>query len=384
MSRVRRRGFVLGLVAVVLLVSTTAAQKIEKPVNFKQAEGRVADLISKLDAVSNHAARANDEIQTTLRELWQIVDLLGRDRCGDVVERVRTLQRKATARVEKLEGQLAGRQDIEEQLRREVHTRTAERDTAKEKAESAQREVDLAKEEILQLKDEVRKAKRTCVLDGSYKIVAERLTELRGIARTRMQSLDKVLHLFEEERSMGTESITKLEGALEGLRAAASEGGETAGEARMKKELSIVTSQLRAVKMERDDMSAEITKLRRDLERVKKSKAGAETVVFQDVAEGSSWTGTLALLVITAGSFGFLIYLMYGLTNSRSPPPAMPPSQPANGAAPGASPSEKYGSYTPNQRTPEGFPQNRSSPLTYLDNSNKSTPRGNTTTPRLY
>ena len=385
MSSMRRFAMVFGVVLVcIVMVTMSSAKTLDKPVNFKQAEGRVSDLISKLDAVSNHAARANDEIQTTLRELWQIVDLLGRDRCGDVVERVRTLQRKATARVEKLEHQLSNRNEVEEQLRREISARTVERDAAQEKADASEKKVAEANEQIVALKDEVRKVKRTCVLDGSYKVVAERLTEVRDIGRTRMETLEKIVRLFEEERSSGSDSLTKLEGALEGLRAAASEGGETSGEASLRKELSIVSSQLRAVKMERDDMSNEISKLQRDLERVKASKGGAETVVFHDIGEGSSWVGSLALGAVSVVSLAFLFYLGYGINASRGPPPVMQPSQPANGVAPGASPADKFSAYTPNQRTPEGFAASNVSPLTYLDRSKQSTPRGNSTTPRLY
>lgn len=59
-------------------------------VKLSMAEERVKALISKLDAVSEDASRARLEIHSTLLEAWNIVDLLGKDRCGDAVMEVWT------------------------------------------------------------------------------------------------------------------------------------------------------------------------------------------------------------------------------------------------------------------------------------------------------
>lgn len=67
--------------------SVVEAQNVR--VKLATAEERVKALASKLDAVSEDASRARLEIHSTLLEAWNIVDTLGRDRCGDAVLEVR-------------------------------------------------------------------------------------------------------------------------------------------------------------------------------------------------------------------------------------------------------------------------------------------------------
>jgi len=69
--------------------SAMEAQNVR--VKLSAAEERVKSLVSKLDAVSEDASRARLEIHSTLLEAWNIVDLLGKDRCGDAVLEVRRM-----------------------------------------------------------------------------------------------------------------------------------------------------------------------------------------------------------------------------------------------------------------------------------------------------
>ncbi|KAJ8903368.1 hypothetical protein NDN08_004476 [Rhodosorus marinus] len=81
--------------------SAMEAQNVR--VKLSAAEERVKSLVSKLDAVSEDASRARLEIHSTLLEAWNIVDLLGKDRCGDAVLEVRKKQQSAEERASSLE-----------------------------------------------------------------------------------------------------------------------------------------------------------------------------------------------------------------------------------------------------------------------------------------
>jgi len=293
------------------------------------------------------------------------------------------VQRKAAARVQALEVDLTKQDEVIVQLRTEVRARSIERDEFSAKSVGLESEIVKLKEEIIDLTEKHRKALLAKNKEGAYKIVVERLGEVRIANDERHDLLKRVLQLLEQERSVAGDTGTKLEGALESLRASEADTGDSATEARLRKELSLVNQQLRAVKMEREDSSEEIAKLQREMKRVRatsKSRGSTQHVVFRDDGDESySWTGTFALVFISLATGGFLVYSLFATMTFRLAWPAA-----SAASAPPAAEAGKFSSYTPTQRTPEGFVNHRSSPHTPFrtSDSNKSTPHSGT--PRLY
>mmetsp|Transcript_1475 Transcript_1475/g.2456 ORF Transcript_1475/g.2456 Transcript_1475/m.2456 type:complete len:441 (+) Transcript_1475:106-1428(+) len=165
------------------------------------AEGRVRELVSKLESVSVDATRAKSEIHETLNEAWGLVDLLSKNRCGDAVEKVRIKQKE-------VESQLDAQQEIIQQRDKLLIKARKER----EEVEQARLEVEkllpiyenekaTLKREILELRDKL--AIISSVQNGSniysslnphFEAMAEKIDERAKLLSQVLSIANKIAH----------------------------------------------------------------------------------------------------------------------------------------------------------------------------------------------
>lgn len=353
-----------------------------KPRNFQTAESRVTDLISKLDSVSDHAQRAKNEIHSTLRELWQIVDLLGRDRCGDVVERVRVVQRKAETRVEEQETELAKQRASIFDLTSQLRSHAEETDVVNKQLVEVRARAETAATEVSRLTEKLQRVDAMRDRDGSYKQLSERLVTMLKVATDRLELLQRIIAMLSDDRASTAEWRADIDAIAVSVRTIETSFSSTGSgsEQRLRAQVDALSSELRSAIAARDDVTrnaasleATVTRLQR-VATTKTNSARTQRIVRDE--DSGSWTGVLALCVISMCTGAVCVYMFMGMAAGRTDGP---PSS-ARGI-PGSSPIDKY-TYSPAGRSP-GFNHSKSSPMTYVQDSAGKTPRGSGT-PRLY
>lgn len=353
--------------------------------NYKATEHRVTDLISKLDSVSGHAARAENELQATLRELWQIVDLLGKDRCGDVVERVRVLQRNMETRIEEQETELRSHRSSVIALESNLRARTAELESLQAELSSARESRTAVETELTEVRDKLSRINSKISREGSYKLVAARLEKILSLAVTRIETLERMIAMLNEDiRATNgwkkdfdavSVSVRTLEQDFLG------EGGaaETRARARiaqLEQELAIAASQRDEVARERSSMSASMERLQRRVEAGVAAGGRREKIVVTE-SEGG-WGGMLILCFISLCTGGILVFVLSYWGTGGDAPPGVPQRSPAG------SPATKFGFSPAGSRSP-GFHHSKSSPMQYVhDSGGKGTTPRMQGTPRMY
>lgn len=349
------------------------------------AEGRVTDLISRLDSVSDDASRAKNEIHTTLMEVWKVVDLLGKDRCGDVVDKVRLAQKKAentvTEQEEEIREHLKSIENVKLQLAKKGDAASSLQTEIK--AERSRRET--LETEARDLRDKLHWASAVSNETEKYEMVAERLQRLLVVVTERTNLLNRILTMVGDAHSGFADWRKEVEGLTTVVRDAErdfSGGYQSAAVDGLRRHTVDLENKLKDALKGRETLADERNVLRRSIEALQNkitSSTGAilggsgrserERIIVQ-AARGTSMLGviTLCLISLCTGAVGVFI-----LSTQRG------------GGEPIQAP-EKYG-FTPTStgRTSPGFQQGAPSPLQYANPGSASrTPGSRGSTPRRY
>lgn len=352
------------------------------------AEGRVSDLISRLDTVSNDASRAKGEIHNTLMEVWKVVDLLGRDQCGAVVDKVRVAQKNAEARVSSLQDE--NRQhmkDIENlKLRIAKDSDTLTSLKTEINAERSRREG--SESEVRELRDKLHWANIMSNETKTYELVAERLQNLLVIVSERTLLLNRISTMFTDAHQ-GFEDWQKEIQALTGLVrdserdfASGFQGAAVDGFQRQVKDLE---TRLKNAETARDEMRRQRDDARNKLVKFDEKAARRNAAHISGIREpvirrndgDNSWFGWLTFGVVSCGT-GIVAATLLGLWTNRA--------ENADDVA-GADERTNFG-FTPtghDARTSPTAGAPSMSPLTYVNqDSGSKTPGSRNSTPRRY
>lgn len=347
------------------------------------AEGRVTDLISRLDSVSDDASRAKTEIHTTLMEVWKVVDLLGQDRCGDVVEKYRVAQKKAENKAkeqeEEIRDNLKSIENLKLRLAKDgdsvnaLHTEI--------KAERSRRET--LETEARDLRDKLHWASAVSNETEKYELVAERLQSLLIVVSERTDLLNRILTMVGDAHNGFSDWRKEIESLASVVRDAERDfagGYQSAAVDGLRRHTVDLENRLKEALRGRESLADERTVLRRSLEALQKkistsgimggaSKSERERIVVQTGA-GTSMLGVVTLCLISLCTGAVAVFLLSS-QRSSSEPTRTP---------------EKYG-FTPTSgsRTSPGFPPSGPSPLQYANPGSASrTPGSRGSTPRRY
>lgn len=354
------------------------------------AEGRVSDLISRLDTVSNDASRAKSEIHNTLMEVWKVVDLLGRDQCGDVVDKVRVAQKSAESKVASLQDE--NRRQLKDIEHLKLHV--AKKDDSltslqtELKAERARREG--LEGEARELRDKLHWANIMSNESKTYELVAERLQNLLVVVSERTQLLNRISTMFNDAHQGSDEWQKEIQALTELVRdserdfASGYQGAAVDGFKRQMKELE---TRLRNAEVTRDEMRVQRDDARSKLgkfddksaRRTLSQSAGFREPVVRRGERENSWFGWLTFGVVSCGT-GVVAATLLSLWTNRTDNPDNPI---------GADEQTTFG-FTPtsaraDSRTPPATGAPSMSPLTYVNQGSASrTPGSKNSTPRRY
>lgn len=370
------------------------------------AEGRVSDLISRLDTVSTDATRAKSEIHNTLMEVWKVVDLLGRDQCGAVVEKVRIAQKKSETRVTELQEEnrqygkdiealkliIARSEDTEVSIQNEL------------KAERTRRET--LEIEVRDLRDKLHWASIMSNETKMYEVVSERLQNLLVVVSERTNILNRVQTMFLDAHQGFDEwqkEIQSLTGLVRDSERDFIGGYQGAAVDGFKRQVNDLETRLRNAESAREDVRKQRDDARGNLEKMTKritsplsSSLGntvRETVIRRTSSggidgENSSWFGWITFGLISLGTGVVAATMLSVWTNKPQDPISTQQKQPQTeheqqtnfGFTPTTSPGRL-------SRTPPasaGIPPG-TSPLTFVDHGSGSrTPGSRNNTPRRY
>lgn len=350
------------------------------------AEGKVSDLISRLDAVSGDATRAKNEIHSTLMEVWKIVDLLGQDRCGDVMDKVRIAQKKAETKVNELQEEISVHlKEIETLKLQLVKSGDSSASLQTEiKAERSRREA--LETEARELRDKLHWASAVTNETQKYEVVAERLQDLLVVVTERTKLLTRILTLVGDSQTGFSEWRSEIESLTTIVRDAERDftsGFHSAAVEGLRRQTSDLERRLKEAQKGRDTLTDERNMLRRSIEALqgKLSSAGSlmggsqkgqrERIIVRS-EQGTSIIGvvTLCLISLCTGAIG--VFLLSGQSQDVRPPA-------------GQAAAEKYGFTPTSSRTSPGFQQGAPSPLQYANPGSASrTPGSRGSTPRRY
>lgn len=380
-------------IALLCLLCATAVADIIKVVQTSEtlsiknklanAEGKVSDLISRLDAVSGDATRAKNEIHSTLMEVWKIVDLLGRDRCGDVVDKVRVSQKKAEVRVTELQEETRVHlKDIEGLKLKLVKSGDSTTSLQTEiKAERSRRET--LETEARELRDKLHWASAVTNETQKYELVAERLQDLLVVVTERTKLLTRVLTLVGDAQNGFSEWKGEIESLTSLVRDAERDfSGDYQNTAvqGLRRQTEDLERRLKEATKGRETMADERNMLRRSMETLqdKLSSAGSlmrgksqrERIIVQS-DHGTSMLGVVTLCILSLCTGAVAVFLV----SSQGRDVNVPPPQSA----------DKYGFTPTSSRTSPGFQSAAPSPMQYANPSSASrTPGSRGSTPRRY
>lgn len=367
------------------IIRTTTTVQSKETLTIKnklaKAEGRVGDLISRLDSVQDDATRTKNEIHSTLLEVWKIVDMLGQDRCGEVVDKVRVAQKNAENKVGILQEEVSIHLKEIETLKLE-HVQKGEAFSGLQKEISAERSRREALEaEARELRDKLHWASAVSNETQKYEVVAERLAELITIARERMQLLHRILGMVGDAHSGSEGWYKEIESLSTMIRDAErdfSGGYQSAAVEGLRRQIEDLERRLREAQRVRDSATDEGITLRKTIESLQRKvsstglgfgKARDRVVVAAD--EGTSIIGVVTLCVISlcAGAVG--VFFLGLWQNEKDKTPTAEP--------------EKYGFTPTSSRTSPGFHSSAQSPLQFVNNDSAvKTPGSRGSTPRRY
>lgn len=348
-----------------------------------KAEGRVGDLISRLDSVQDDATRTKDEIHSTLLEVWKIVDMLGQDRCGEVVDKVRITQKKAENKVIELQEEVSVHlKDIEGLKLQHVQHGDSYKSLQKEiTTERSRRE--LLEAETRELRDKLHWASAVSNETQAYEVVAERLQGLFVVVNERTQLLQRILTMVADSHSgfndwrAEIDTLTKLVRDAErdfsgGYQSAAVEGMRKHSldlEKRLKDALRVKES----ATYERNSLQKTIDGLQKKITNSPFNFAKTRDRIIVQAEGGTSAIGVITLCVISLCTGAVAVFFL-GLWQNNRDISADDTAEPYD--------------FTPTaSRTSPGFSQNSvgRSPLEYSNTGSASkTPASRGSTPRRY
>lgn len=355
------------------------------------AEGRVSDLISRLDSVSDDASRAKSEIHNTLLEVWNVVDLLGKDQCGTVVEKVRVAQKKAESRVSQLEEEVrVHMKDIEDLKVRLGESADVISSLNKEiKAERTRREA--VESEARDLRDKLHWAKTVSNETEKYEQVAERLQKLLVVVSERTILLNRISTMifdahegfkdWQDEIKSLSVLVRKTERQFTGNYKSDAIDGLNRQIADLQLRLKNSLTSKHDVQRERDQLRTKLSGVEDKSSKRNIDYASGETlrepIIRQNDSKGS-WIGWITFIIMSVGT-GIVGTVMFNYWNQR--PETTVPAAPAEQkfGFPSISPGQGGARVSPIQGAPS------MSPLTFGDNpSGQKTPGSKNSTPRRY
>lgn len=365
----------------------------------------MSDLISRLDTVSNDATRAKSEIHNTLMEVWKVVDLLGRDQCGAVVEKVRVAQRSAEARVTSL-------QDENRQLLKDIENFKLTISKSEDTESSLVNEVkaertrsDGLESEVRELRDKLHWASIMSNETKTYEIVSERIQNLLVVVSERTLLLNRITTMFTDAHQ-GFDSWQKEIQALSGLVRDSERdfisGYQGAAVDSLKRQVSDLETRLKHAEAAREDYKrqrddARIKLAKQDEKQVRRSVSQVREAVTRRTSSGGvghiddrrygSWVGWLTFGLISLGT-GVVASTMISQWSSRSVSAA---EQAALDLQQQQQQQQTFGFNSPARpgaRTPPsagGGSAPSMSPLTYVNPGSASrSPGSRNSTPRRY
>lgn len=364
-----------------VITKTKSSETIQIKNKLATAEGKVSDLISRLDSVSDDATRAKNEIHSTLIEVWKIVDMLGQDRCGDVVDKVRAAQQKAQSKIVELQEEVRGHLKETEALKLKIvqQEEITANLNAEIKAERSRREA--LEIETRELRDKLHWANAVSNETQKYELVAERLQNLLVVVSERAHLLKRIETTVSDAHSGFSnwkEEIASLANIVRDAERDFAGGYKSAAIAGLKRQSEDLERRLRDAQKGKDSLADERNSLRKSLEHLQtKLNSGLPTskknveYVYKPAQkdEGQTWVGTLTLCILSVCTGAVLVFL---LTNWQQNKEMESPVQ------------EKYGFTPSSSATTPGFQRTSASPLQFVNSGNSKTPTSRGSTPRRY
>lgn len=380
-------------IVLVCLCLETGADRIIRTVQTKEtesirnklatAEGKVSDLISRLDSVSDDASRAKTEIHSTLTEVWKIVDMLGQDRCGEVVDKVRVAQKKAESKVSELEEEIRIHlKDIESlKLQLVKQDESAGNLQTEIRAERSRREA--LEGEARELRDKLHWASAVSNETQKYELVAERVQNLLVVVSERTQLLNRILTMVGDAHSgfsEWTKEIDSLSTIVRDAQRDFSGGYQSAAMDGLQRQSSELERRLQDALRGRDLLADEKNTLKKSIQTLQNklvgsslgSSKGRDRIIIKS-DEGSSVIGIITLCIVSLCSGAVGVYLI-GLWQQ-------------SGSSANAGEPDKYGFTPTSARTSPGFQSSNAgaSPLQFAGPGSASrTPGSRGSTPRRY
>lgn len=367
---------------------------------LRVAEGRVSELISRLDSVSDDASRAKNDIHNTLNEVWKVVDLLGSDQCGSAVEEVRVQQRKAESRSGELEEVVAKHLKTIESLRGDGIT-AADSLAEMTKLHAAEKERrEKLEAQSKDLGDKLRWAYAAGNETKVYKAVSERMKTLVSSVVERNALLKKGADLIAESQTSFGKWQTEVDGMATMVRDAErdfSSGVENAAVDGLKKQILGLERRLKDVVATREDATRERDALRKSVENLQGKVArggsvgsaggvggGARATAERIVTRGgeTGWFGWLAFGLLSLCTGGVLVTVM-GVWTQRGGAGDIG-GEGDVGASDGAGSGGKFGFSPQGGRASPDARAPTISPLTHVNGSGNRTPGSRGSTPRRY
>jgi len=300
--------------------SVEEAQSVR--VKLATAEERVKSLVSKLDAVSEDATRARMEIHSTLVEAWTIVDILGKDRCGDAVLQVRKKQQAAEARLAELEVE-ASREDqtagefegIAKRLSIQTDDMKQKVQTERSKREQIESELDDVKQRLkyaltLTNRSDVLGSVQAHLKQISIKISerTEHLKQVLQILKVDLESQDSMETILGEVKTSILDQESEFSSSISSLNVDKSQVAD------IDKKYTELKNKFNSITRDRQDAVKSIENMQKHITALKEA---GKTVVKAAAPSKSSLWSTLALILISI-VFGALLVLL-GTRNMPGP-----------------------------------------------------------------
>ncbi|CAN8068073.1 unnamed protein product [Agarophyton chilense] len=368
-------------------VITKSSETIAIKNKLDTAQGKVSDLISRLDSVSDDATRAKNEIHSTLVEVWKIADMLGQDRCGEVVEKFRAEKQKAQNKITELQEELNSHLKDTEALKLTV-VKLQEANTGLQteiKTERSRR--DGLEIETRELRDKLHWANAVANETHKYELVAERLQSLHVVVNERTQLLKRIESMVSESHHGSAEWLGEIESLTNIIRDAERDfagGYQNAAVQGLKRQSEELERRLREALKSKESLAVEKSTLQKSIDSLQtKMKRGASTfsfgkkdadVVYRPVPsssnEGQTWVGTLTLCILSVCTGAVLVFLLSNWQQNKE-------IETPVGV-------DKYGFSPSSSATTPGFNRTSVSPLQYVNSANSKTPASIGSTPRRY
>jgi len=322
---------------VVVVTNVKEANQLRS--KLETAEGRVRELVSKLETVSVDATRAKTEIHETLHEAWAMVDLLSRDKCGDAVEKVRERQRDVEMQLHTLQDEVTVRDRQLLTLRRESEALASKGSDAAAQLESVVLERETMKKELNAVKDKLKVSESLfnqssiySSLAKSFHTMEQRIDERADLLRKIHSMLGKVSAEHEDISSaFGNlhSLVRQVDGEFHSIASSFhSEGAGGGGMVRVEtvkdtQAVSRLEKELREAVAAKNAAQKEVAELYGAVASLKKGSAGSSGRILSSApavytSTTTSWASILLALIVGAA-------LMLLLSSLFRPSPATAP-----------------------------------------------------------